>query len=775
MAKSLFSMSVEAKPMQLVGSRVPRDRGRAGRASLPGLIAALIFSMVASLVMADDFSALPVRHPFVIDGDTPEQAYTTAEWSKNFTVLDPESQEINGLYLVPDKKFTALSTRVSAFFDATNLYFCVLCPCPADIPPAADDSVEVHLLHKGKTVRFVKVALDGAASTGAYNEDAGKMVEWKPSDVRSAVKCSAKSFTAEIAVPFAALDANVSDAKVWRWNVIRRGKSCGGQSSLMPTNREQPDPSKFARLVFGEAEIEKPKQSLKENISKTSFLWSDGIWSDHRYDVAPPVHVKELEKVSFSGYRGSRAVCSFRVSNLSDKPALYNLNVISGSEGLVKNLRLREMGYLELRGGERIPDPIFELPIGGVLRIAPRSTAIVWADVDCSLLNPGKHNAKILFHPGYSGFEKKRVTLQLTVEEPDLREIDMPVFFYTQSHRTQAVPISAEYNFNVLTIAPHVHYPPADAHGNIDFTELDAKLAAFEAGGLPKSKMRIMLYSMFPNWAAFKTHDGRTLKFLEPEWKVEYGKRIKAVVKHLREKHGIGYDRVMLSTLDEPKGDPADPKTKAWAAIEGAKYIRSVDPKLRLFCNPWANEPEYLQQYLDLYDVLEPYLRRMLNGTEDPDIAKRYRESGKEIWSYTIYVKQNTVHQYRRVFWGNAANGFEGSASVYGLTACTGDPFDSYDTNAKGTNVSDYNCAFRNPRTGQVAPSRRLEAWYQGLVDFKLLKWCRLRLAEREKRGEDVSKIKVKLERLIRDADVPRGDFEKIRVRLANIARMLAK
>jgi hypothetical protein len=59
-------------------------------------------------------------------------------------------------------------------------------------------------------------------------------------------------------------------------------------------------------------------------------------------------------------------------------------------------------------------------------------------------------------------------------------------------------------------------------------------------------------------------------------------------------------------------------------------------------------------------------------------------------------------------------------------------------------------------------------------VDFKLLKWCRLRLAEREKRGEDVSKIKAKLERLIRDADVPRGDFEKIRVRLMNIARMLA-
>ena len=364
--------------------------------------------------------------------------------------------------------------------------------------------------------------------------------------------------------------------------------------------------------------------------------------------------------------------------------------------------------------------------------------------------------------------------MQLTVEKPDLREIDMPVFFYTQSHRMQAAPISAEYDFNVLTIAPHVHYPPADADGNIDFSELDAKLAAFEKEGMPKSRMRIMLYSMFPKWADFKTHDGRTLKFLEPEWKVEYGKRIKAVVKHLRESHGIGYDRLILSTLDEPKGNPADPKTKAWAAIEGAKYIRSVDSKIRLFCNPWANEPEYLQEYLDRYDILEPYLRRMLNGTEDPDIARRYRESGKEIWSYTIYVKQNTVHQYRRVFWGNLANGFGGVASVYGLTACVGDPFDSYDSNAQGTNASDYNCAYRNSRTGQIAPSRRLEAWYQGLVDFKLVKWCRLKLAEREKHGEDVSSIKGKLDSLIRDADVPRGDFEKIRIRLVNIARMLA-
>jgi hypothetical protein len=732
-----------------------------------------VLAVCAAHAAQNDINAIKPSFPFKIDADLVEQAYVGAEWSAPFRVMDPESKEVNGLYLVPDKKFTGCNTKVCFFVDPSNITGSVIAPYPADVPPGADEKIEFHFRPKGDVVFCVAVDMSGKATASAYHTDTLKEKVWTPRDIKAAVDVGKQSVLVEFSIPRASFGKG-ANAAVWRCNVIRRGASCGGLSSLAPTNRELPAPEKFVRLKFGHVEVEKALPPLEENISKKAFLWGGDIWGDLLPDSAPPLHQKEVDKLSFSGCRGARAACSFRVSNLSAKPALYNLNVISGSEGFVKNIRLREVGYLELRSGEVIPDPIFELPIAGVLRIPPRSTAIVWVDVDCSYLQPGKHLAKVLLHPGYSGFEKKRLTMQLTVEKPDLREIDMPVFFYTQSHRTQAAPISAEYDFNVLTIAPHVHYPPADANGNVDFSELDAKLAAFEAGGLPKSRMRIMLYSMFPKWADFKTHDGRTLKFLEPEWKVEYGKRIKAVVAHLRERHGIGYDRVVLSTLDEPKGNPADPKTKAWAAIEGAKYIRSVDPKLRLFCNPWANEPEYLQQYLDLYDVLEPYLRRMLNGTEDPDIAKRYRESGKEIWSYTIYVKQNTSHQYRRVFWGNLANGFGGGASVYGLTACTGDPFDSYDANAKGTNVSDYNCAFRNPRTGQITPSRRLEAWYQGLVDFKLVKWCRLKLAEREKHGEDVSSIKGKLDMLIRDADVPRGDFEKIRVRLVNIARMLA-
>ena len=62
-----------------------------------------------------------------IDGACDEASYTTAAWSDAFTVMDPESKEINGLYIAADKKFTDLQTRATAFFDAQNLYSRFFC------------------------------------------------------------------------------------------------------------------------------------------------------------------------------------------------------------------------------------------------------------------------------------------------------------------------------------------------------------------------------------------------------------------------------------------------------------------------------------------------------------------------------------------------------------------------------------------------------------------------------------------------------------------------
>ena len=734
------------------------------------------FCLAAGAAVPDAcrLQALKAAQSFAIDGDTLEQAYVEADWSRAFQVLEPESKEVNGLYLPVEPKFLKAETRVGAFFDARAVTFCFLAPFPADVPPTEEDAVEVHLLADAKTVRWIRVDQKGTVTSGAYDVKTLKPEAWTANGM-AAVGRGAKSFCVELSVPWSTFGKKARAKGVWRANFVRRGASCGGQSAWAPTNREELDPEKFGRLVFEGASDEKPAEPLAENVGKTVFLWGDDPWTDNRPDVAAPLDRKELERLDLQGFRGMRALGAFRVSNRTERPALYNLCLDSKDADFAARVRFREVGYLELRGGEVIPDPIFDLPIGSVLRVPAKSTAVVWVDADCTGLAPGKHAGSLRFVPGYSGFDEKKLKLVLTVEKPDLGEIKMPVWYYSLGHRNQAAAstIIRDYGFNVFTLAPHVHYCPPDADGNFDFSALDDKIAALVAAGVPKDELRLMLYSMFPNWAGFATADGRKLKFLESAWKEEYGKRLKAVIAHLREKHGIGYDRVFLSTNDEPKGDPDDPTTKAYAAFQGAAFVRSVDPQLRLFCNPWALEPEYLQRYIDTFDILEPYLRRFLNGTEDLAKAKAFADSGKQIWSYTIYVKQNTVQQYRRVWWGNLDYGFGGPAAVYGFAAEAGDPFNSYDGGKNTT--SDYNSGYRNRRTGEQTPSRRLEAWYEGLVDMKLVAWCRNRLAARKKSGEDVTAFEEKLQALIRETNVPRGNMSAARRRLVEIAGKLEK
>ena len=156
------------------------------------------------------------------------------------------------------------------------------------------------------------------------------------------------------------------------------------------------------------------------------------------------------------------------------------------------------------------------------------------------------------------------------------------------------------------------------------------------------------------------------------------------------------------------------------------------------------------------------------------DPGKSFRDSGKKIGSYTVFVKQNAPEQYRRGYWFNMNHGFWEYYAVYGLIAKSGDSFNSYDKNSpKSKSRADWNAAYHNARTGQITSSRRMEAWHQGLVDMKLVKWCRQRIAERKAKGEDVSRKEKRLAELIKEGDVRMADYDKIRKALFTLSEHL--
>ncbi|MBO5940090.1 MAG: hypothetical protein J6R18_02695, partial [Kiritimatiellae bacterium] len=142
---------------------------------LTGLAAAAFCAEGAS---ANTMVAVSRTTPMTIDGACEEASYTTAAWSDAFTVMDPESKEINGLYIAADKKFTDLQTRATAFFDAQNLYIALLLPSPADVPPKDGETVEVHLTSGGKFAYRIAVDMKGNVKSACYNAATLKEIAW---------------------------------------------------------------------------------------------------------------------------------------------------------------------------------------------------------------------------------------------------------------------------------------------------------------------------------------------------------------------------------------------------------------------------------------------------------------------------------------------------------------------------------------------------------------------------------------------------------------------
>ena len=770
-----------------------RNGNRHFTARLAGsvLAAAVLASGGAACAGQLQLTARVAAHPIAIDGDASDQDYVEALWSRRFEVLEPEDPNVNGLYLAVDKKFTAATSRVGAFADADNLYFCFLCPFPKDVPPTASDSVECHLCPAGTTVWRVAVDMTGKVSCARYDGgDPLKATECDIKGVQAAVRQAKGSFTVEVKIPFASLGGKAGPKGRWRCNFIRRGASCGGTSSWAPTNRELASLELFGDMTFeaspdADAELE----PLPENKGKSVFLWSDGPWHENVPEVRAPLGRKELAEVNMAGFRGSRAIAAFRMSNLTDRPALYNLNFNSADAGFESALRLRELAYIELRGRVFRPDPIFDLPIGSVLRIPARSTAIVWMDVDCTNLTPGRHLGRLRCVPGYSGFDERVVRVCLQVGNADLSEVKMPVhYYYNTSHVPTIAPLAKDYGFNLFLLKPYRHFYEAGCVKGgkgreiCGFENIDSDIDTLVKAGVPKDELRFMFYALWPKCAkiGFDKSDKKDCAFLSPEWKERYARCLLAAVRYLKEKHGFTYDRLYFSTNDEPNGDPDDPSTSAYAAIHGAEFVKSVAPGLQLSCNPWnETDPARLARYFKVFDTLVPSVRRFMDDKADRTVPNLYRDSGRQIRSYVVFAKQNTARQHRRCHWANMDLGWQGSCAVYGLVQATGDQFNSYDTvkskRRTGSTVrADYNTCFNNPRTNQITPSLRLESWYQGLIDLKLVKWCRMRLDERKKAGKNVDRLEQAIKEIVSSGNSPLCDYEALRKKLTAIADRLS-
>ena len=130
--------------------------------------------------------------------------------------------------------------------------------------------------------------------------------------------------------------------------------------------------------------------------------------------------------------------------------------------------------------------------------------------------------------------------------------------------------------------------------------------------------------------------------------------------------------------------------------------------------------------------------------------------------------------RYRHLFWENMHAGFKGPATFYDMFACSGDPFNSYDSNIKNSKVTaDYGAAYKNARRNGFAASRRLEAWYLGYIDFKLARFCENRIAQLQAMGEDASQYENQLQDIFELGYKPSGNMSQASKLLLKLAESL--
>ncbi|MBQ9739577.1 MAG: hypothetical protein IJV91_01430, partial [Kiritimatiellae bacterium] len=697
-----------------------------------------------------------------VDGSVSDYSYANADSTDAFIVFDRESETLNGAYVPVGKPFCELRTTASVLGDATNLYVSFSAPMDPAHKAGANDLVGVALSPDGREVFAVECTVRRKLKVERIDET-GRRKQIVDSGVCVGVSVGKWSFAVEFAIPYSLFGRKRTETgEAWLCNFYRKGDSCGGMSSWAPVQGEEFNPDRFGRILFGECRFGKDAV-LPENRGKTVFLWEGNRWrgfaGGEGPDVPVPLHEREMEGVSLWSPLGGRAVACFRVSNLTDRPALYSLKPENmGKNVLSDRLRFREVAYVELRGGPVIPDPIFDLPNGTVFRIPAKSTAIMYVDADVDGMKPGMHKTAVKMVAGYSKFPEKSFTVNMLVGRADVREVKMPTWTYGSGRWPYDLRDTKDYRINTFCMLEPQFAPRPGSDGKRDWSRFDEVMQAMLANGIKTDEMYLRFAHLFPKWANPRENPKREQELIAG---------IRAGIAYAKERYGIGIDRIFFSTVDEPHGDPDDPKTSASFAFYGARLAKRINPNLKSWTNPFkASEKRYLPRYFREFDILEPYLTNI--NSVAPETSEMYAKSGKEIWSYSIFLKQNRPHQYRGISWRNFAYGFEGPATFYDLYAMSEDGFNSYDK-SRQFQYADYGAMYGWSRKNPAVPSLRLEAWYQGHIEQRLLKWCIMKLSA-VKADAKIADWRKRIDVLVKSSMMPRPDYDLLSLSLLKLS-----
>ena len=549
----------------------------------------------------------------------------------------------------------------------------------------------------------------------------------------------------------------------------------------------------------------------------STLIWKPDVWGN---DIEISMVSRPLEKISLTSARNSRVLYGFAVSNLTDKSFLGQIKLFPGEypsrtnensfsydsafHELFSNARIQE-GIPQATASDTILyDAMAPLPLNTLLRIPPKTTVPLWLELSTADLPAGNYTGTLVLKPAYRGFVLEKVPFELEVLSPDLGKVFVRNFNYTYLERpytfhetlwkNEISPLTrflANHGINFMA-SFGVASPKTDADGNIgpvDFTLIDRVFDGLIASGVPANELSACFYLAWEhNWARLYHREPSSREkgksrpddkitppfcaFGSPQWDKAAKTFLKKLVSHIREKYNLPPERIVFYPIDEPSGKIEDPKSTNHLAFKFGKLIKEALPECRIMVNPNSRKPdqEYLKvlrRYCELFDIIELYRPKLVT----PETIKIVKEAKRELWTYNILQKETAPEVYRRIYWENFRDGVDDVAAFWHIDQMAGgDGFDPYDSNRYNRrNRTDYGTVYTDFNFGKMLTSRRMEAHFQGLYDYKAAKLCR-QLLKRKENPEAQKKLDEIVNRAIQ------GDCETMaacRVELLRLAESL--
>ena len=492
-----------------------------------------------------------------------------------------------------------------------------------------------------------------------------------------------------------------------------------------------------------------------------ALLWTpQDPW---RNDIQVSMLSQKTEKITVILPQNSYTYKSLFFSNLTDKPYLgqikcfppvrkekqqiynhFNSSIwdVSGDciLPIYRNVKFFEALPLEAVSGGLIYDPLIPLPMNTLVRAAAKESKQLWLRISSKGMQPGIHHYVMVLKPAYTGFMPQEIELEINIRPVNLEGIHLDSGHYTYLRQPGHWRFLAQKDTTIVYAGTPGQvtcdiYPQVDKDGNVikfsDYAQIDRKIDALIAGGIAKERIKVWFYNTMKGYGMRLNGKPQKLKYNTPEFKKALKAFLADLTGHLEKKYGITKERIIFYPVDEPSGDINDPKSTMFSAYQEGKMIKEADKNYRILVNPhpklfaqFVKNKETINKLCEVFDIIELYRPALT-----PASIEWAQKSGKEIWTYGIYMNTTLPDIYRREYWESLRDNFTEIITYWHLDShAGGDGFNSQDGLK---NRADYGSIYADHDMETILTSRRQEAHDLGREDFRIAEYCRRLLKQR--------------------------------------------